>query len=559
MNESTSDLLDMCQEDGVQLRRSGKAYVAKCPFHHDRKASFQISLSNRGYWVFKCWSTACGVKGGARKYRELTNRPPPPEVEKPTKQTAPRYDKPTPEILDLVANHYADTLPEHDEALKYLSQRGIDKETAISWRIGYAPGDTAYRLLAARMTPEELEKCPLVRHYRKDDRFARRLILSQLLPDGSRGWLTARAIDPDREPKYLHLPGARPALMRIADMPGKHAKYQVITEGPFDAMAVMLAGFPAQCTNGNPYERRLAQAISDQKLSKVFILPDRDAGGEGWAALVGRASMLASVPAVLLELPDWANDPGDLLNSSDEQAPAKAVATAIRIGLVRHPDGWNPPETEQENRQSRQQEYAEMPFPNGDPIFIMGNLTKDPEIQTTRNGGDMTKFGVATNYSVWSSEEQGYVDAATFYQCTAFGSLGNQVYDKLRKGDFIVCWGSMTVRKYQGRDGSEQISHDVNVAGADLYLARTRRDDDGGQGNNDRDYGDQGNQRSGYDRPRPPSQNDRGRRDDRDRNSNRDRRGNRDQRNDDRDRRDDREDPRGNWSPPPQDPDELPF
>ena len=149
----------------------------------------------------------------------------------------------------------------------------MDKSKAIEWGLGYAPNDTLHRLLSKQMTEEELERCPLLRHYRKDDRFVRRIIIPTRLPDGSAGWCTARAIDPDRDPKYLHLQGKRPALMEIAKIKGPHRIYPIITEGPFDALAVMTAGYPVQCTNGNPYEHRLTEEIKNQGMKRVFILP----------------------------------------------------------------------------------------------------------------------------------------------------------------------------------------------------------------------------------------------------------------------------------------------
>ena len=383
-------------------------------------------------------------------------------------------------------------------------------------------------------------------------------------------------------PGMEHLPGHRPGPGTQVPAPartttradahrpgaGKNSRYEIITEGPFDALAVMAAGFPAQTTNGNPYEHLLAEEIRKQQLETVFILPDRDQGGAGWAAAVGRAAQKAGAKPVPLELPEWANDPGDLLNAGDERKAAGAVAAALRIGQVRHPRGWTPPETAKAEQHTHE-EQAAMPFPDGENINFFGNLTKDPETRQTRNGNDMTVFGVAANHSAWDSNEEKYVTNTIFYQCRAFGNLGNMISKKLRKGDYAWFSGNMTFREYERRDGSTGYSHDVNVEKGHLYLALTKREDDpSGRSRDDRDDQDDRergrdsdrkrdrDRRPEYARPQPAergrARDDRNDRDDRD-----DRVPARDR--SERGRNRDERDPRGNWTPPPEDDDDLPF
>ena len=137
--ETNEDLIEMCRQDGVQLRRTGQRYYGKCPFHHDTKPSFEIKLNKYGYWTFKCRSTFCNVWGGATRYRELTERPPIARKERPSEPKANRYDPVKPEIVALASKHYAEMLPENQEALRYLEDRGIDKAKAIEWGLDTPP------------------------------------------------------------------------------------------------------------------------------------------------------------------------------------------------------------------------------------------------------------------------------------------------------------------------------------------------------------------------------------------------------------------------------------
>ena len=220
---------------------------------------------------------------------------------------------------------------------------------------------------------------------------------------------------------------------------------------------------------------------------------------------------------------------------------------------------------------------------NGGPFNFFGHLTRDPESFDTRNGNVGYRFGVAANYRNFGGDSDDDDDLANYYNCTAFGIVGEQIYDKLRKGDYGWFSGNLKSREYERRDGTPGSSLDVMVTDAHTNIALVRRDSDGdddhdddrGRGrSNDRDR-DRGRSN---DRDRGRS-NDRGRDSDRDRSRDNDRDRGRSQgrsRDDDRDRgrgqgqgrsRDDDQDRGrgsgaeeryGNWSQNP-DPDDLPF
>ena len=543
------DLIQMCMADGVRLRGSGRSFTAKCPFHHDTKPSFQVKLTAKGYWVFKCWSSGCGVHGGARKYRELTERPPP--VQQTRRENAPHilYDKPTPELLKIATEHYHQKLLENKEATEYLTQRGIDPEKAYQWGLGYAPGDTLYKLLRPQMEEEQLEKCALLRHSKRSDTYGRRIIIPEKVDNDETGWITARAIDPDRTPKYLHSPGRRPALMTVTDVEGLYKDYKIITEGPFDMLAMVIAGFPAQCTNGSPDPLSLSKAIKDRKWKRLYILPDSDTGGSGWAKMVAWAANKSGAIPVLVELPEGIPDPAEVLLQTQSK-PTNIVATAIRYGTIKYPDGWKP--EHQEEFETQFKETETMAHYQGDPINFFGNLTKDPEATENKNGGERVAFGVAVNRRAWNSEEQGYKEETQYYDCVAFGVTGKQIKGHMRKGDFGWFAGNFSFRKYERRDGSDGFSLSVNVQDAHTNLQLVKRDysESDGSGGDDRNR-DRDRDRDRDDRRgQPEHERPRSNRDDNDRNDDKDS-GRRDDRNDrDRDsgRQEDRDDDRGRSS-----------
>src|SRR5882672_691403 len=66
VREST-DLVELVREHVPALKKSGRNFQARCPFHQERTPSFSV---NRDMGVFKCFG--CGVGGDAFKFVMLT-------------------------------------------------------------------------------------------------------------------------------------------------------------------------------------------------------------------------------------------------------------------------------------------------------------------------------------------------------------------------------------------------------------------------------------------------------------------------------------------------------
>ena len=174
-------------------------------------------------------------------------------------------------------------------------------------------------------------------------------------------------------------------------------------------------------------------------------------------------------------------------------------------------------------------------------VNLFGNLTRDPEITTTRNGNEMITFSVAVNHLEYNGESGNSETSVNFFNCRAFGVIGNQIYDKMRKGDFGWFSGSLKVRNYERRDGTPGYSLDVVIRDAHTNLSLVRRENsDSGQYRDD-----ERSQGQGQDRDDDRNQgSDRDRDDDRNQGRGRDRDDDRGQ-GSDRDRDDDRSQGRG--------------
>ena len=520
-NEPKSDLLALLTQDGVALRRSGPdKYWAKCPFHQERTASFQVRLSPRGYWSFRCWSQFCGLKGSARDYRRHTNRPPAESPDRPVQAATQQaqYDPLTPEFLTIAADHYNRQLLQHQEAVDYLLARGINPEQAQQWGIGYAPGASLYRQLAQQLSQQQLERCALLRHKRREDRLSRRIIIPSYRPDGTSDWHTGRAIDPDNERPYLSVPGSRPALLQLRDKPHRAV---VLVEGPFDLLAVLTAGYHGAATAGNPHIPKLRQAVRQRRFEQVLLLPDRDPAGEKWAKDIADAfSPRREHDPIIrtLRLPEYCADPGDALIQRQHYTTRATIATAIRTAYTSRAP---PAMTEPSDTSTRSEPISEsrspiMAYYNGAAVQFFGNLSTDPQ-ELGDSDNPPVAFTVAVNYQRRSRQDREYVQETDFYRCVAFRFNADQAL-KLRKGNFVWVSGNLQHSEYEARDGTNRTSFDVTVNDMHAYLSLTKRDNDDDR--RDDDDGDNrgrsdGNRNRGNDRNQSRSSDDGDDRDDR--------------------------------------------
>jgi len=159
------DIVDVI-EQRVPLKKSGRDWSARCPFHDERSPSFTVSPAKQFYHCF-----GCGAHGSAIKFLMDYDRMEFPDaVEElaaraglkvpyegtgkraPSEDSADLYT-----VLDAAAKFYQRELARSDKARAYFEARGLDTATLERFGLGYAPaawdalknalGTTAQRLL----------------------------------------------------------------------------------------------------------------------------------------------------------------------------------------------------------------------------------------------------------------------------------------------------------------------------------------------------------------------------------------------------------------------------
>jgi single-strand DNA-binding protein len=86
--------------------------------------------------------------------------------------------------------------------------------------------------------------------------------------------------------------------------------------------------------------------------------------------------------------------------------------------------------------------------------FIMGNLTRDPDLRYAPSGTAFCSFTVAIN-SKYKGRDGQYVDEVDYIDVTAFGRQGEACGERLKKGSRVVVQGKLKQERWDGEDGKK--------------------------------------------------------------------------------------------------------
>ena len=104
-------------------------------------------------------------------------------------------------------------------------------------------------------------------------------------------------------------------------------------------------------------------------------------------------------------------------------------------------------------------------------LFIVGNLTRDPELRTTAAGDSVCSFSVAVNRR-GRRDAQGNQPEADFFRVTAWRALGENCAKFLSKGRKVAVTGSVRVSTYQAQDGTTRASLEAQADDVEFLSPR---------------------------------------------------------------------------------------
>ena len=250
----------------VKLKKTGKNYSARCPFHEEKTPSFSVNPDKQFYYCF-----GCGAGGNALGFvMDYENVDFPLAVETlasslglevPREQTRPGSPQPGREetgkplyaLLEQAARYYQKQLRSHPEAhraVDYLKQRGLTGEIAKRFDLGFAPPGWDNLLQALGDSEEQrkwlLETGMLVQNEagRTYDRFRDRVMFPIRDQRGRIIAFGGRVLGDDK-PKYLNSPET-PIFSKGRELYGLYQARQanrkldrvLVVEGYMDVIAL---------------------------------------------------------------------------------------------------------------------------------------------------------------------------------------------------------------------------------------------------------------------------------------------------------------------------------
>lgn len=114
-------------------------------------------------------------------------------------------------------------------------------------------------------------------------------------------------------------------------------------------------------------------------------------------------------------------------------------------------------------------------------ITLIGNLARDPELRFTASGKPVVNLTVVTSKSTKTEGGKWEDKDTTFWRCSAWDALAENIAESLVKGDAVIVHGSVAERQWE-KDGETRSSMEVQAwnVGADLKrrpakISRTER------------------------------------------------------------------------------------
>ena len=109
-------------------------------------------------------------------------------------------------------------------------------------------------------------------------------------------------------------------------------------------------------------------------------------------------------------------------------------------------------------------------------IFLIGNLTKDPELRSTQNGTPVCTFTVAVNRRKQGAEAG--QPEADFFRVTTWRQQAESCSRYLAKGRKVGVTGTLTLQTYKGADGLPRNSLEVQADDVEFLTKRMDETDE---------------------------------------------------------------------------------
>lgn len=92
-------------------------------------------------------------------------------------------------------------------------------------------------------------------------------------------------------------------------------------------------------------------------------------------------------------------------------------------------------------------------------VTVVGNITRDPELRFTPAGQAVATFGMAVNRRFQKNGQ--WEEQTSFFNVTAWGTLGENASNSLHKGARILVNGRLDQRSWETQEGEKRSTVEI--------------------------------------------------------------------------------------------------
>lgn len=355
---------------GIELKRAGKDWLGRCPFHDDREASLVVTPAKNLWHCFGCQIGGGPIdwvmkhKGVSFRHAIELLREGLPSLAAsaadvspaaPLKRTSVRalaapvsLDADDQRVLDEAIGYYHQRMQDVPEARTYLAARGLDHPQVVEhFKLGVADRSLGLRLpeknrAAGGAIRAQLQRIGLLRQS-GHEHFNGSLVVPVFDEVGHVVEIYGRKLRDDLRPgtpKHLYLPGPHAGVFNLGGVveAGQRAPGQrevILCEALIDALTFWVHGFTnvTSAFGIEGFTDDLLQAFKTSGIERVLIAYDRDEPGERAAEKLAPRLIAEGLEVLRVQFPQG-HDANEFarLQPNPKQALGLVLRQALWLG-----------------------------------------------------------------------------------------------------------------------------------------------------------------------------------------------------------------------------------
>lgn len=345
-----NDVVDVVS-DYVQLKRSGRNFFGRCPFHNEKTGSFSVSPDKQIYHCFGCGAGGNVINfimeherldflSSVKLLADRANIHLETEPGQPQKKDDRAYIYNMHEIACRTFEKQLDD-GSAKAAKDYLLKRGIAEETLKTFRVGFAPDRwdaVTLEVMKLGLSQDILTRSGLLMakngggYY---DRFRNRIMFPIMDINGKVQAFGGRIFGEAEGAKYMNSPET-PIYHKGRTLFGlnqsrddiRSSRTAILVEGYMDLIRLYQEGFTnvvaGTGTAFTPEQAGLVKRFAD----KVLVCYDGDAAGQKAAQKAGLTLLDKGLDVRIIKLPEG-EDPDSFFDKQDKAAFQKLIIAAL--------------------------------------------------------------------------------------------------------------------------------------------------------------------------------------------------------------------------------------